>query len=102
MKRFLTSPQPIRRWLLVGGAVVLGLWLLFFDSHSLLQRYRWHQELEQVSEENRQLRLQIQQLETKLDQPLSDEVVERIAREQYGMKRPGETIYRIESKSTSR
>jgi cell division protein FtsB len=95
MARFPSTSKPIRRWLLIGAGLLLGLWLLFFDSHSLLQRYRWHRELSRTTEENERLRREIQQLETKLQQPLSDETVERIAREAYGMKRPGETIYRI-------
>lgn len=84
-----------RRWLLIGGALLLFIWIAFFDSHSLLKRYQWHQEYDAVTAENEALRQRIQALEAKLDQPLSDEVVERIAREEYGMKHPGETIYRI-------
>jgi cell division protein FtsB len=71
------------------------VWVLFFDSHSLWQRYRWHQDLEATKRENAELRQKIQRLRTQLDRPLSDSVVERIAREEYGMRKPGETIYRI-------
>jgi len=84
------------RWaigLLLGGMLV---WVAFFDSHSLWQRYRWHQELEATTQENADLRSKIERLRSQLDRPLSDSVVERIAREEYGMKRPGETIYRVE------
>ena len=91
------SPTALRRLLLFGGllALLAFTWIAFFDSHSLLKRYRWHQQYEAVSAENQSLREQIQALDKKLDEPLSDETVERIAREEYGMKRPGETIYRI-------
>ncbi|WP_251964532.1 FtsB family cell division protein [Salinibacter ruber] len=84
------------RWglgLLLGGVLV---WVAFFDSHSLWQRYRWHQELEATARENADLRAEIERLRSQLDRPLSDSLVERIAREEYGMKRPGETIYRVE------
>lgn len=84
------------RWglgLLLGGVLV---WITFFDSHSLWQRYHWHQELEATTQENAELRTEIERLRSQLDRPLSDSVVIRIAREEYGMKRPGETIYRIE------
>lgn len=83
------------RWglgLLLGGILV---WIAFFDSHSLWQRYRWHQELEATTQENAELRTEIERLRSQLDRPLSDSLVERIAREEYGMKRPGETIHRI-------
>lgn len=88
---------PSVRWGI--GIFLIGVlvWVLFFDSHSLLQRYYWQQELETTKRENATLRKDIERLQTQLDRPLSDSVVERIAREEYGMKRPGETIYRIES-----
>ncbi|MFB6271303.1 MAG: septum formation initiator family protein [Salinibacter sp.] len=81
------------------GLVLAGVavWVLFFDSHSLLQRYYWRQELERIKRENTRLRTDIERLRTKLDRPLSDSAVERIARQEYGMKRPGETIYRLRS-----
>jgi cell division protein FtsB len=78
--------------LLLGGVLV---WITFFDSHSLWQRYRWHQELEATTQENAELRSEIERLRSQLDRPLSDSLVERIAREEYGMKRPGETIHRV-------
>lgn len=85
------------RWavgLLLAGVLI---WVLFFDSHSLLKRYYWHRELDALRQENSELRAEIEQLEKKLDRPLPDSVVERIAREEYGMKRPGETVYRVKS-----
>ena len=73
----------------------LLIWIAFFDSHSLLRRYQWHQEYDRLSTENEQLRQDIRRLRKKLDRPLSDSLIERIAREEYGMKRPDETIYRL-------
>ena len=86
------------RWSLALGAALLLVWVAFFDSHSLLKRIRWHQEYDQLSAENERLRHQIDALQHKLQQPLSDEVVERIAREEYGMKHRDETVYPIERK----
>ncbi len=86
------------RYLLLAGIVLLLLWLLFFDSHSIIKRWRWHRELTALREENAQLEQRIQELEEMLKTPLSDEEVERIAREQYGMHRPDETVYRVKKK----
>jgi len=94
--RLPSTDASLTRWLLVGLTAGALVWITFFDSHSLLRRYQWHQEYEELAQENEQLRQDIQRLETQLDQPLSDEVVERIAREEYGMKRPGEIVYRVE------
>jgi cell division protein FtsB len=93
-----TSSTSILRWLAAGLAALLLIWITFFDSHSLLRRYQWHQELERLTKENQRLREDIRRLESQIDQPLSDETVEEIAREEYGMKRPGETVYRMEEK----
>ena len=94
-----TSDAPRRRLhrpLLVVTIILAALWLTFFDSHSLVKRVRWHQETARLTEENEALRQHIEDLETRLAEPLSDEVIEQIAREQYGMRRPGETVYRVE------
>lgn len=90
------SPSRIRRG--IGLVFLLGLliWVSFFDSHSLMKRLRWHQEYTQLKQENAALHREIGQLETKLERPPSDATIEKIAREQYGMQREGETIYRID------
>ena len=85
-----------RKRLFIAGLVLLGLWLLFFDSHSLVKRYTWHQELDQLRQENKVLEQRINELDRTLEEGLSAEDVERIAREEYGMRRPGETVYRLE------
>lgn len=90
----LSAGRP--RWrLLIAALLLLGGWLLFFDSHSVVKRYRWHQELEHLEQENADLRRQIEELDHTLKEGLSEEDIERIAREQYGMRRPGETVYRV-------
>ena len=84
--------RPVLAAVLVVGA----LWVAFFDSHSLARRLGWHAEQARLSEENEALRRDIERLEAGLAVPISDELIEQIAREQYGMRRPGETIYRVE------
>lgn len=93
-----SSSSNLGPWLRWGvGLVLTGalVWVAFFDSHSLLKRYSWHQELQSLKTENARLRSEIRRFQKKLDRPLPDSVVERIARQEYGMKRPGETIYRV-------
>ncbi|HMB93321.1 MAG TPA: septum formation initiator family protein [Rhodothermales bacterium] len=88
--------RRLRRPLIGLAMLVAALWFAFFDSHSLAKRIAWHHESQQLLEENTRLQQEINVLEARLAQPLSDEVIEKIAREQYGMRRPGETVYRIE------
>ena len=91
-----TSPRVRRRLGLGVLLVVLG-WLTFFDSHSLLRRARYAYELGQLQDENAALAESNQALAQQVRAGLSDATVERVAREQYGMRRPGETVYRTES-----
>ena len=96
----MTFPRPrskknLRRWIIAGVLCALFVWIAFFDSHSLLRRYQWHQEQDRLHTENQALRQEIQRLREQLDRPLTDSLVERIAREEYGMKRPEETVYRL-------
>ncbi len=84
--------RKVLLWILAGAVVVS---FVFFDSHSLLKRMTWRSEYLDVREENEQLRTDIAELEKEVSEGLSDEAVEKIAREEYGMRRPGETVYRV-------
>ena len=84
------------RWLLLAAVLALGLWVAFFDSHSVQKRLRFQQQRAALTAENDSLRRQIEALEKKLQRPPADSTIERIAREEYGMRRPGETVYRVE------
>ena len=86
----------LRRWLLLLGLAVAGVWFLFFDSYSLVRRAQYYADYRALSEENAQLQAEIDRLQEQIDAGLSDEVVEAVAREQYGMRRPGETVYPVE------
>jgi cell division protein FtsB len=91
------SKKSLQRWIIGGLLCAVFVWIAFFDSHSLLRRYQWHQDRDRLATENKELRQEIQRLRRQLDQPLTDSLVERIAREEYGMKRPNETVYRLKS-----
>lgn len=91
----------LRRWLLLTALAVGAVWFLFFDSHSLLRRGQYYAEARALAEENAELQAQIDRLDAQLDAGLSDEIVETVAREQYGMRRAGETVYPVEA-STDR
>ena len=92
---FFSRPRLRRRLLLVGLVALIG-WLAFFDSHSLVRRVGYYHELRQISAENERLKAENIELAEQVNEGLSDEMTERVAREQYGMRRPGETVYRLE------
>lgn len=86
--------------LLLIGSAIAAVWLLlqfvWFDSYSWIRYRDWQKEHAELLEENARLQAEIIELRTLLETPPSDEVIEKIAREQYGMRREGETVYRVE------
>ncbi len=87
----------LRRHLLGAALVGLALWVAFFDSHSILRRVGYARELDRLSVENEQLAAENEQLSAQIERGLDDATLERVAREQYGMRRPGERVYRVET-----
>lgn len=99
VKKNFSLIQLNRRWLLgLAGGFVL-LWFLFFDTHSLLTRYQLGQQKQELIKKTEEFRLQTADLDEKIDQLDNDPaLLEKIARENYGMKKPGETVYKIQKK----
>lgn len=81
--------------LLIMGAVLL-VWFAFFDTYSLWTRYRLHERKEALEVKIARLKQETEDLKEKIDN-LQDNpaLLERIAREKYGMKKEGETVYKI-------
>ncbi|MEZ4695725.1 MAG: septum formation initiator family protein [Rhodothermales bacterium] len=91
------SPPGLRRRITLSVVATAAIWVLFFDSHSLLRRYRWHRDADRLERQNESIQAEIADLSDRVQRGLSDDMVEAIAREQYGMRRPGETVYRVET-----
>jgi len=90
-------PKRLRRRVLLVGPAAPALWVAFFDSHSVLRRVGYARELDRLTLENEQMAAENEQMEAQLARGLDDATLERVAREQYGMRRPGERVYRVES-----
>lgn len=88
----------IRRCRTLVFGIGLGLvviWVLFFDSHSVATRVQLMAERSELKADNEALQARIEALEMKLSRPPTDAEIERIAREDYNMSRPGETVYPV-------
>ena len=94
MFAFLARPT-FRRRLLVLGLAALAVWVGFLDSHSVWRRVAYYRELRGLEAENAQLRAENAGWSEKVRAGLSPAIVEQVAREQYGMRRPGETVYPV-------
>lgn len=93
------TPASKRNLFCIGLALLLA-WLTFFDSHSLLDRYKLSREYDRLAAENAQLEADLETVQTDLKAVESDAVVEKVAREQYGMRKEGETVYRVDAGPT--
>lgn len=72
------------------------LWFGFFDSYSIWTRYQLEREKKDLIHRTEQLVADTQNLRLKIEALRNDpSLLEKIAREEYGMRRPGETVYRI-------
>jgi len=92
------NPLRWKRSFLIAILAAFGaIWFLFLDTYSLYTRYELSQRKGDLEGRIEQLREETTQLETDLERlEKSPDLLERIAREEYGMRKPGETIYRIE------
>lgn len=83
-------------WVL-GGFV--ALWIGFLDTYSLWARYSLSRERADLIRRTEELTLRTEELSRKITELQRDPaLLERIAREDYGMRRPGETVYRFRTK----
>lgn len=77
-------------------ALFLILWFGFFDSFSLWTRFQLEREKRDLVRKTELLVTETEALRLKIEALRNDPaLIERIAREEYGMRRPGETVYRI-------
>ena len=85
------------RKLTVGAAVVGALYFfLFGGNYTFLDLWRMDRTLEAEVGELDDVRAEVQALQLKADSLATDSVVlERLAREQYGLIREGERLYRF-------
>lgn len=85
-------PKPIRnRYFLI--LVLFFGWMIFFDKHDVLTQWRLKSTVDQLNEEKEFYTDQIEEAE---QERLQLEInKEKIAREKYYMKRPGEDVFII-------
>ncbi len=93
--------SPLRRRVFAGSVVVLLLTCAFlFSSKGLLKRFELSAENARLQRQLTHEKAQQDSLRTYRDQLQRDTfMIEKTAREQYGMIRPGETVYRIPAQS---
>lgn len=80
--------------LILGGFVFI--WFAFIDTYSIWTRIELNQRLDELQSKKKALQQETHILKKKINDLKNDPMLlERIAREEYGMKKKGETIYKI-------
>lgn len=76
--------------------IVFSIWMLFFDSNSLLIHNELNREIETLEDEKDYYRKEIKKDNKIINELKKEEGLEKFAREEYYMKRENEDIYIIE------
>ncbi len=75
--------------------VVLVLWVAFGFARNAVANYKLRREIESLTKRIAVLEMRKADLEREIEEWLSPENVEKIAREQLGLVKPGEIVYRL-------
>jgi len=77
----------------------LVIWFGFIDTYSLVTRYQLASEQQDLKQKIESLKLDTEKLNSSISElKANPDLLERIAREQYGMRKKGEKVYRIITK----
>jgi cell division protein DivIC len=88
-------PQPLRNKYILT-VVIFIVWLLLFDSNSLISRYKDMRELHKLKIDREYYLKRIETDRNKLHElKTNNHNLEKFAREQYRMKKPDEDLYII-------
>ncbi|MCW9707008.1 FtsB family cell division protein [Fodinibius salsisoli] len=95
----LQNLNPLR-WRKSFLALILGgfifIWFAFIDTYSLWTRIQLNYQMDELQSKKEKLQKETLILKEKIEDLKNDPtLLERIAREEYGMKKEGETVYKI-------
>lgn len=97
MKNYLHFFRWKRSWLIGLLTAFIAMWFLFFDTHSLMTKLKLDQQKKELIESTEEYKKRTADLENKIKElESSSELIEKIAREDYGMKKPDETVYKVQ------
>ncbi|TNE69786.1 septum formation initiator family protein [bacterium] len=96
MLQYLNPLRWKRTFLFTMLLLFLVVWFGFIDSYSMLTRVKLASEKSELQDKIEQLKQETAILDEKIaDLKANPDLLEKIAREQYGMRKNGEKVYRI-------
>lgn len=86
-----------KSYLFLFLGAILAIWILFFDTYSIWTRYSLSQQKKELIHKTNQLEAETKKLKQNIKELENDTtLLNQIAREKYGMRKKGETIYKVE------
>lgn len=77
--------------------VVFLLWMIFFDSHNMVERYNYYKDIMKLKQQKTYYQQKITQDKQKLNElKTNSSNLEKFAREQYFMKKDDEDIFIVD------
>lgn len=85
-----------RSWIFYLLTACIAAWFLFFDTYSLMTKLNLERQKKELIQRTEEYRIKTAELEGKIEAlENNSELLEKIAREDYGMRKPDETVYII-------
>lgn len=96
-KKSLLTHHWKRSWILWLLTAFIAVWFLFFDTYSILTKMKLERQKKDLVERTEDYRQRTAELESKIEALENNpDLIEKIAREDYGMRKPNETVYIIQ------
>lgn len=96
-KKSLRSLRWKRSWILWLLTAFIALWFLFFDTYSVMTKLNLERQKKDLIERTENYRQLTAELDSKIESLENNpDLIEKIAREDYGMRKPNETVYIIQ------
>ncbi len=95
-KSIFNSIRWKRSWILILLTAFVAVWFLFFDTYSLMTKFNLERQKKELIQKTEEYQLRTAELESKIEALENNpQLLEKIAREDYGMRKPDETVYII-------
>jgi len=94
--QFINPLRWKKSFLVILLAAFVVAWFTFIDTYSLKTRWYLYTQKEDLKERTEELNNRSEELKVKIERLNEDPaLLEKIAREEYGMRKPGETVYKV-------
>lgn len=94
--QFINPLRWKKSFLVILLASFVVAWFTFIDTYSLKTRWDLYTQKEDLKERTEELNNRSEELKVKIERLNEDPaLLEKIAREEYGMRKPGETVYKV-------